>query len=72
MEYEFVNLLSLTMAELYKKNDDESYRRALRDLSFEICKYLETRGIQLNRTELTEEWLESDIRKEYRRNGLIK
>lgn len=72
MEYEFVNLLSLTMAELYKKNDDESYRQALKDLSFEVCRYLELHGISLNKTELTVEWLESEDRKELRRDGLIK
>ena len=65
-------LLSWTMTKLYNKNTDECYRQALKDLSFEVCKYLELRGTALNKTELTTEWLESEDRRELRRVGLIK
>jgi hypothetical protein len=65
-------LLSWTMTKLYNKNTDEGYRQALKDLSFEVCKYLELRGTSLNKTELTTEWLESEDRIELRRTGLIK
>ena len=65
-------LLSWTMIKLYNKNTDEGYRQALKDLSFEVCKYLELHGTSLNKTELTTEWLESEDRRELRRVGLIK
>ena len=65
-------LLSHALTNLYDKNKDENYRRALKDVSFDICKYLETHGVPLNKTDLTLEWMESEERKEYRRLGLIK
>ena len=67
-----INVVGQTLATLYTENEDETYRRALKDVSFELCKYLETNGKQLNKTELTEEWLNSDLRKEYKRLGNIK
>ena len=65
-------LLSHALTNLYDKNKDENYRRALKDVSFYLCRYLETNGTSLNKTELSEEWLKSDLRKEYRRLGSIK
>ena len=65
-------LLSHALTNLYDKNKDENYRRALKDVSFYLCRYLETHGLPLNKTPLTEGWLDSDIRKEYRREGIIK
>ena len=67
-----INVVGQTLATLYRENEDETYRRALKDFSFELCKYLETNGKPLNKTELTEEWLNSDLRKEYKRIGNIK
>ena len=65
-------LLSHALTNLYDKNKDENYRQALKDVSFYLCRYLETHGTLLNKTELSEEWLSSDLRKEYRRLGAIK
>ena len=65
-------LLSHALTNLYDKNKDENYRRALKDVSFYLCRYLETHGTSLNKTDLTMEWMESEERKEYRRLGLIK
>lgn len=67
-----INVVGQTLATLYRENEDETYRRALKDFSFELCKYLETNRKPLNKTELTEEWLNSDLRKEYKRLGSIK
>lgn len=67
-----INVVGQTLATLYRENEDETYRRALKDFSFELCKYLETNGKPLNKTELTEEWLESEERRNLRREGLIK
>ena len=67
-----INVVSQTLATLYKENENETYRRALKDFSFELCKYLETNGKQLNKTELTTEWLESEDRRNFRHEGLIK
>lgn len=72
MKSDFEILLSWTMTKLYNKSTDEGYRQALKDLSFEVCKYLELHGTSLNKTELTTEWLESEDRRELRRVGLIK
>lgn len=69
---QLANLLSWRMTNLYNKNEDENYRRALKDVSFDLCRYLETHGLPLNKTPLTEGWLDSVIRKEYRREGIIK
>jgi hypothetical protein len=60
------------MANLYEENENEEYRQALKDVGFELCKYLEPLGIPLNRTPLTADWLDSIERREYRREGTIK
>lgn len=65
-------LLSHALTNLYDKNKDENYRRALKDVSFYLCRYLETHGTLLNKTDLTMEWMESEERRDYRRMGLIK
>ena len=70
--YDLVNLLGISMSNLYDENENEEYRQALRDVSFKLCQYLEPQGIPLNRTPLTAEWLDSYARKEYRQKGLIK
>ena len=69
--YKFVGHLSVMMANLYDENDNEEYRQALKDVGFELCKYLEPLGIPLNRTPLTADWLDSEVRKEYRKGGRI-
>ncbi len=65
--YDFVNFLGLLMTNQYEESSDESYKEAIRDISFEICKYLEPQGIPLNRTPLTAEYLDSNDRKEFLR-----
>ena len=70
--YSFVNLLSTVMSDLYKNNEEENYRQAIRDVSFKVCQYIEAQGIPLNRTPLTEDWLDSKERKDFRRSGFIK
>lgn len=70
--YKLANLLGSVMSNLYDENDNEEYRQAIKDVSFKLCEYLEPQGIPLNRTPLTADWLDSDIRKEFRRAGWIK
>lgn len=70
--YEFVNTVSTSLIKFYEENEDEEYRQALRDISFDICKYLEPKGIHFNRTPLTASWLDSNERKELRKQGVIK
>ena len=70
--YNFVNLLSTVMSDLYKENQKEEYRQAILDVSFKVCQYIEAQGIALNRTPLTAKWLDSKERKEFRRCGFIK
>ena len=65
-------MLSNELTKLYAKNEDENYRQALKDVSFCLCKYFETHGIGLNKTDLTVEWLESVERKQLRRKRAIK
>ena len=73
MDYEFANFINSTFTDVYNKNkNDENYVKVLKELSYEVCKYLETHGAMLNRTDLTEEWLKSEERKDFRREGLIK
>jgi hypothetical protein len=68
----FASTVGLTMQNLYDENEDEEYRQALRDTSFQMCRLLELEGIPLNRTPLTAEWLDSNERKDYRRKEAIK
>ena len=70
--YSFVSLLSTVMSDLYKENQEEEYRQAIRDVSFKVCQYIEAQGIDINRTPLTAGWLDSNTRKEFRRCGFIK
>lgn len=67
----FASTVGLTMQNLYDENENEEYKQALRDTSFQMCRLLELEGIPLNRTPLTVEWLDSNERKEYRRKGAI-
>lgn len=60
--YDFVGFLGLTMTNLHE-GASGSYKEALEDLSFEVCKYLEPKGIPLNRTPLTAEYLDSNDHK---------
>ncbi len=69
--YDFVNFLGLLMSKQYEESLDEAYKEAIRDISFEVCKYLEPHGIHLNKTPLTAGWLDSNERKDYRRRGAI-
>ena len=68
----FATTVGIAMQNLYDDNLDEEYRQALRDTSYTMCKLLELRNIPLNRTPLTAEWLDSNERREYRREGAIK
>lgn len=67
----FASAIGLTMHKLYNENENEEYRQALKDTSFQMCQLLELKGIPLNKTPLTDEWLNSNERKEYRRKGAI-
>lgn len=69
---QFMKSINYGLTKLYNKNKDENYRRALKDFSFEVCKYLEIHVTSLNKTDLTAEWLDSEDRRELRRVGLIK
>ena len=60
--YDFVDFLGKQMRSLY--NASGSYKEALEDLSFEVCKYLDKQGIPLNRTPLTAEYLDSNIHRD--------
>jgi hypothetical protein len=54
----FVDFLGKYMRTLYD-SESGSYKEAIEDISFEICKYLDKQGIPLNRTPLTAEYLDS-------------
>ena len=64
--YDFVDFLGKQMRALYGGSSG-SYKEALEDVSFEVCKYLEKQGIILNRTPLTAEYLNSNDHKEFLR-----
>ena len=68
----FASTVGLAMQNLYDENDNEEYRQALRDACYTMCKLCELEGLPLNRTPLTASWLDSNERKEYRREGAIK
>ena len=68
----FASTVSLAMQNLYDENDNEEYRQALKDTCYTMCKLLEIKGVPLNRTPLTVSWLDSNERKELRREGAIK
>ena len=68
----FASTVSLAMQNLYDENDNEEYRQALKDTCYTMCKLLEIKGVPLNRTPLTVSWLDSNERKELRREGTIK
>ena len=57
--YDFVDFLGKQVRTLHDGCLIGSYKEALEDLSFEICKYLDKQGIPLNRTPLTAEYLDS-------------
>ena len=65
--YDFVSFLGLLMTNLYEENSEETYKEAIKDLSFEVCKYLEPKGIPLNRTPLTAEYLDSNDHRNFLR-----
>ena len=62
--YDFVDFLGKQMRTLYDGSSG-SYKEALEDLSFEVCKYLDKQGIPLNRTPLTAEYLDSNDHKKF-------
>lgn len=64
--YDFVSFLGLLIANLHEGSSG-SYKEALEDLSFEVCKYLEPKGIPLNRTPLTAEYLDSNYHRDFLR-----
>ena len=66
--YNFVDFLSRRMQNLYSGSSG-SYKEAIEDISFEICKYLDKQGIPLNRTPLTAEYLDSNEHKEILRGN---
>jgi len=65
--YDFVSFLGLLMTNQYEESSDESYKEAIRDISFEVCKYLEPKGIPLNRTPLTAKYLDSNYHRDFLR-----
>ena len=65
--YEFVGFLGCLMANEYDESSDENYKQAIKDISFEVCKYLEPKGITLNRTPLTAEYLDSNYHRDFLR-----
>jgi hypothetical protein len=54
----FVDFLGRYMRTLYD-SESSSNKETIKDISFEICKYLDKQGIPLNRTPLTAEYLDS-------------
>ena len=64
--YDFVDFIGKYMQALYEGSSG-SYKEALEDLSFEVCKYLERQGIQLNRVPLTAEYLDSNYHRDFLR-----
>ena len=68
----FVSTVGLSMQRLYDETNNEDYRQALRDTCYEMCRLLEPKGIPINRTQLTASWLDSNERKDLRREGAIK
>ncbi len=64
--YDFVDFLGKYMQALYADSNG-AYKEALEDLSFEVCKYLEHQGIQLNRVPLTAEYLDSNDHRDFLR-----
>jgi hypothetical protein len=65
--YDFVSFLGLLMTNKYEKSSDETYKEAIKDISFEVCKYLEPKGIPLNRMSLTAEYLDSNHHRDFLR-----
>jgi hypothetical protein len=64
--FQFVDFLGKYMQALYADSNG-AYKEALEDLSFEVCKYLEHQGIQLNRGPLTAEYLDSNDHRDFLR-----
>jgi hypothetical protein len=62
--YDFVDFLGKHVRTLHDGCLIGSYKEALEDLSFEICKYLDKQGIPLNRTPLTAEYLDSNYHRD--------
>lgn len=62
--YDFVDFLGKQVRTLHDGCLIGSYKEALEDLSFEICKYLDKQGIPLNRTPLTAEYLDSNYHRD--------
>jgi hypothetical protein len=65
--YDFVSFLGLLMTNKYEESSDETYKEAIKDISFEVCKYLEPKGIPLNRMALTAEYLDSNYHRDFLR-----
>ena len=68
--YDFISFLGLAMTNLYEESSEENYKEAIKDLSFEVCKYLEPKGITLNRTPLTAEYLDSNYHRDFLRGEI--
>ena len=64
--YDFVEFLGKYMQALHTDSSG-AYREALEDLSFEVCKYIEHQGIQLNRIPRTAEYLDSEDHRDFLR-----
>ena len=69
--YDFVSFLSLLMARHYEAADEESYKQAIKDITFEVCKNLEAQGIPINWTPLTEDYINSNTHKDFLRRGIL-
>ena len=66
--YGFVEFLGRVLWNEYNRTSAEESKQAIKDISFEICKYLEPQGIPLNRNPLTADYLDSQIHKKFLRD----
>ena len=65
--FQFVDFLGKQVRTLHEGElgmNSALYRKALKDISFEICKYLDNQGIPINRTTLTTEYLDSNYHRD--------
>ena len=68
--YDFVSFLSLLMARHYEAADEETYKQAIKDITFDLCTHLEAQGIQINCTPLTAEYLDSKYHRDFLRGEI--
>ena len=69
--YDFVGFLGLLMARHYEAADEETYKQAIKDITFDLCAHLEAQGIPINWTPLTEDYIKSNTHKDFLRRGIL-